>query len=212
MGRNPDAANPSGEIPAGTIKEHREMRKLFVLAAMVMAALAFSASAASAAPVEVEDDSEGVMCNDTVAGECPIHIVSTGADLVVHTIFGEITYDCNVEIDAEVHSNGSGATHQVDIRDGASTTCNEDLIPCEQPWPASTDHTGSTEILHTDLCINPPIIDVCEGVLHANLVETAGEYSSTINDSLIEGTSFPRCEFTGNYSLENSEDIEIHHL
>jgi hypothetical protein len=189
------------------------MRKLFVLTVMALAVLAL-ASTASAAPVEVEDDSEGVMCDDTVAGECPLHLASVGVDWVVHTIFGEIAYDCNLEIDAEIHSNGAGSTHANGISwsDGATTNCNEDTIPCETPWPLTTDHAGSMEQMHLDICFNPPLIDTCEGELHANLAEVSGEYSLSFTDIPLEGSTLPRCEYTGTVFLEDSEDIEIHHL
>lgn len=186
------------------------MRKLVLLAVTAVAALAFAAPA-NATHVEVEDRASSNMCSDTGAGHCTIHIVSTGADLIVHTFLGEISYDCNVEIDANVESNGVGTTTGVDIRDGGSSNCNEDLIPCDLPWTATARHNGSgTEFLDNDLCINPPIIDTCEGTLTEDLIKSGNNYSAELND--VEITGDPNCEFDGDYTLEDPDGVEIHHL
>lgn len=187
------------------------MRKLLLLVVMALAAMALMApSAFGQEGVTVVDEVTGVPCDNTPPGYCEDEIVSELAELTVHSIFGDVTYVCEVHIPAHIQSNGTGASEEEHIIDepGGSQDCT-DLSPCMEPWTAVISEEVE-EAIDTNICIDAlGGLVRCEGQLETHIDHLVPHvYTAQIFDREIEGD--PTCEFTGGYGLANNS-IEIVH-
>ena len=130
----------------------RLARKLFLLAAMALAAMALTAGTASAQEeaVEIENEVSGLHC-DYDAANCEHHVVGTSS-LLLHQFGTEIPISaCNDEFVASLDENGSGFIHEYENDAAASGSCTR--VACngvgepaeETEWDifATGEYTGA---------------------------------------------------------------------
>jgi hypothetical protein len=162
----------------------RNLRKLFMVAALAVAAMAFSASSASATmPVEAMDENAaGAHCppvshgGGNADGGCHLFAESTSVQLIHHQAGGDvITADCINSYEVRLDENGEGWIENQVIAPGSSncgstavggvTACTAPPEPGEEPlWHLNIEHDGNgNEEATAEFCIDRVINEAsCE--------------------------------------------------
>jgi hypothetical protein len=151
----------------------RFARKLFLLAAMAVAAMALAAPSASA-QVEVTNEL-GQHCSAVtkvghhVEGGCELHIVNEGqhVELIQHPVSGGpdvIVADCDNEFRAHIGEDGEGWIDEIEISLGETPSCNTAIRECrsgdpeaggeDEPWHIQIEENGpGTEHANVEICL-----------------------------------------------------------
>jgi hypothetical protein len=143
----------------------RLARKLFILAAMTMAAMALTAGSASA--VEVSNEANGVHCtavtideHHAVSGGCRVEATSEVGQPTQVQAFNGMTFvtisTCADHFEAAIGEDGTGYLYQaVTSQSGTApctrTQCDESHLAEHHPhalipWPLTVESTSSMEI------------------------------------------------------------------
>jgi len=155
----------------------RLARKLFLLAAMALAALALTATTANAQVEVIDEDGFNDHCpavtvvNDhDVVGGCHVEYKSEGdVPLVVQTAGGPVTLSsCEFHLSGRVGENGSGYIDNALLTDEvppSNPPCTR--TPCDEPsnaahhphaellWPIAFTEIDGVETLEATFCLRP---------------------------------------------------------
>jgi hypothetical protein len=201
------------------------LRKLFLLAATVIAALALTATSALAEDEGVEvsqETSEGnVHCNPW----CFIH-ANGASSLTAHIGPTEIVASaCTDEFEGEVDENGEG---HIDVyENNAATSGNCTRINCngigedenEPIWPAHFEEEGGEETINVRFCLDAEADPDAEGA-HCDVeihVEDVGDHTWTfqaVDEPCPPDENGINAEVDGFWNLEHEtihDNIEIIH-
>jgi hypothetical protein len=220
----------------------RLARKLFLLAAMAIAAMALTAPSAFAQNVEVEDEATDLHCPQVtlsanghdVTGGCEIHAISEdNAVLRQHTVTGEVAISsCQNEFVGHVNENGLGYIASQELSP-VGPPCG--LTPCDEvgsappnahedlPWPLGLfELGGGVEVLTTTFCVRNVSLPEgsqgtpCSVVVNTTTVGHAYEFSANEAACTEFGGALT---LTGHWVTEGNneegesfEEVIIHHL
>ena len=213
----------------------RLARKLFLLAAMAVAALAVGAGAANA-QVEVIDEPSGEHCGavttltaHTAVGGCLVEFESTGAVPLHAYIPGKVTlFDCSWHLEARIGENGTGYVTQAKLTNTTPGSCPR--TPCDEAapshaellWPFVLNESAGQESLELTFCLRPLTFPDVEGqgntpcTVHLEVTDLGNhdyEIGHSPSESFCEpGLPFPVSLESLHFLYEEGSDkIEIIH-
>lgn len=202
------------------------MRRLRLLAGIVIAAMALSGSTAVADPIEVVDN--GVHCGPVDAsgheatGGCHLQMLSIGdIHLEIHSTLGVETTGPGCEHDFEVRldENGEGYVQHFAIFPG-DVECGSMFRVCSESeahaggngqWETHIEETGAgQETATVGFCMIFPGNLRCEGPVSVAVTELEEIYFAEVTDQGIPCSGGSRAEFTGHYLLANEPEEAFH--